>query len=154
MLELAKWIASVENPKYNFVFAAYSAHEAGLFGSAHFSQSAYCDSLNIKAVINFDMVGRLDTASKTLRVSCNTADSLFIRFFESENDRQLHFRFDDSNIPHSDVKPFSEKNIPVLSITTGIHNDYHRISDTEEKINYTGIKTISDVILQLLLTLH
>lgn len=154
MLEVAKWIAAGGNRSYNFVFVAYSAHEAGLFGSAHFSQSAYCDSLKIKAVINFDMVGRLDTTSKTLRVSFNTADSIFTRFFENENDRQLHFRLDDSNIPFTDVKSFAEKKIPVLSITTGIHNDYHRISDTEDKINYPGMKIISRVILKFLNSLN
>jgi len=142
MIELANWLSSGHALKYNFVFAAYSAHEAGLFGSGYFSQSKLCKALKIRTVINFDMVGRLDTASKVLRISGAATDSIFYRLFHSADNKHLHFRFDDENIPDSDLKPFGKKNIPVLNITTGTHDDYHRLSDTENKINYNGMSQI------------
>lgn len=175
MIELAKWIDLVSNPppphrpltpspmekgsgiiflardfKYNFLFAAYSAHEAGLFGSAYFAKSKLCNSLKIRAVINFDMVGRLDSTSKTLRISGAETDPVFHTLFHQQQDSVFHFRFDDENILLSDLNPFAEKGIPVLNITTGIHDDYHRISDVESKINYEGMNSIFRLIKKIL----
>ena len=45
---------------------------------------------------------------------------------------------------------FYIKNIPVLHFFTGPHNDYHKPSDDADKINYKGIKTIVDVIIQII----
>lgn len=150
MIELAKWIAVQKNWKYNFVFAAYSAHEAGLYGSGHFAKSKLCDSLKIRAAINFDMVGRLDKLSKTLRVSGSKTDPGFLRTLQSLDKQPLHFRFDDANIPISDLKPFAEKGIPILNFTTGVHDDYHRISDVESKINYRGMEDIYQLLQKIL----
>lgn len=136
--------------KYNFLFAAYSAHEAGLFGSAYFAKSELCNSLKIRAVINLDMVGRLDSTSKTLRISGSETDPIFYTLFHQQPDSILHFRFDDENILLSDLNPFAEKGIPVLNITTGIHDDYHRISDLESKINYEGMNSIFRFIKKIL----
>lgn len=150
MIELAKWVSAQKNWEYNFVFGAYSAHEAGLYGSSHFAKSKLCDSLKIRAVINFDMVGRLDTLSKTVRVSGAATDSSFHRILLDLNDHPLHFRFDDSNIPNSDLKPFAQKELPVLNFTTGVHDDYHRVSDVESKINYSGMREIYQLLQKIL----
>lgn len=96
------------------------------------------------------MVGRLDSISKTLRISGAETDSAFHTFFQQQQDSVFHFRFDDENILLSDLKPFAQRGIPVLNITTGIHDDYHRISDTENKINYTGMKSIFKMVEDLL----
>jgi|ERR1043165_739030 aminopeptidase-like protein len=149
MIELAKVIGKNKRPRYNFVFAAYSAHEAGLFGSEYFSKNSLCRRLKLRAVINLDMIGRLDTVSKTLRVGGAQTDSLFSNFF-SRTIATIHYRFDDSNINLGDLKPFAEKGIAVLHFTTGIHDDYHRMSDIEEKINYTGMKEIFRLIEKML----
>ena len=136
--------------KYNFVFVAYSAHEAGLFGSDYFSKSDLCKGLKIRAAINFDMLGRLDSTAKIIRVSGAGTDSAFYRLFRIESGIPLYFRFDDENIAESDLKPFALKNISVLNLTTGIHEDYHRISDTEDKINYNGMRQIYQLIEKVL----
>lgn len=143
VIELAKLLGdNMSKGQYNFLFAAYSAHEAGLFGSDYFSKSKICEPLKIRAVINFDMVGRLNTLSKTLHISGAETDPVFHTFFQQYQDSVFHFRFDDTNIRLSDLKPFAQKGIPVLNVTTGVHDDYHRISDTENKINYSGMKSI------------
>ena len=153
MVELAKWISKTAGWKYNFVFAAYSAHEAGLYGSAYFAKSNLSRSLKIRSVINLDMVGRLDPVSKTIRISGAETDSVFHAYFQDHQDSLLHFLYDDSNILLSDLKPFSEKGVPVLNITTGIHDDYHRIGDVESKINYPGMKNVFNALQGLLLKL-
>lgn len=167
MIELSKWIDLVQNSsplhppltptpmdkasgiiflardfKYNFLFAAYSAHEAGLLGSAYFAKSKLCNSLKICAVINFDMLGRLDSTSKSLRISGAETAPKFHTLFHQQQDSIFYFRFDDENILLSDLNPFAAKGIPVLNFTTGIHDDYHRISDVESKINYEGMNSI------------
>jgi Zn-dependent M28 family amino/carboxypeptidase len=150
MLELAKWIYANKGWKYNFVFVAYSGHEAGLYGSDYFSKTDICKRLKKRAVINFDMEGRLDSATKVLRVSGAGTDSVFYRVFHSLDGQPLHFNYDDENIPHSDLKPFIAENVPLLNLTTGTHDDYHRITDTEDKINYPGMQQIFLLMQQML----
>ncbi len=142
MIELAKAISKKNGWKYNVVFAGFSAHEAGLFGSHYFSKSNICSSLKIRAVINFDMVGRLNIDYPLVRISGADTDTMFSNYFKTDTARDIHFRFDNSNISLSDLKPFAAMQIPVLNFTTGIHADYHKKSDTEDKINYEGMKII------------
>ncbi|MBK9461411.1 MAG: M28 family peptidase [Sphingobacteriales bacterium] len=66
-------------------------------------------------------------------------------YFKSLTDNTIHFRYDDANITESDLRPFAEKKIPVLNCTTGIHSDYHKMSDTENKINYQGMEMIFEL---------
>lgn len=153
MIELSKWLGKQKRQRYNYLFAAYSAHEPGLYGSANFAKSDMFKALRVKAVINFDMVGRLDTTNKILKISGTKTDSLFTAFFKKE-DMRFNYRFNDANIPVSDVKPFAEMNIPMLHFTTGLHADYHRISDTEEKINYEGMNQIFGLLQNLLVTIN
>ena len=150
MLELARYLASGHRLKYNFVFAAYSAHEAGLLGSAYFAQSTFCQKLKIRAIINMDMVGRLDTTAKVLRISGFDTDSAFARFFNAHDDNPIHFRYDDANLADSDLKPFKDGHIALLNLTTGTHTDYHRSTDTEDKINYPGMLQVYTLLQQLL----
>jgi len=142
IIELAKTISKKSKWKYNFLFIGFSAHEAGLFGSDYFSKSTLCNSLKIRAVINFDMVGRLNKTLPIVRISGRNTDNDFSIFFKSAVIQNLHFRYDDSNISQSDLKSFTEKKIPVLNVTTGTHDDYHKMSDTEDKINYDGMNDI------------
>ncbi|MBK7808978.1 MAG: M28 family peptidase [Saprospiraceae bacterium] len=150
MLELMYGIAHTQKWRYNFVFVGYSAHEAGLFGSDFFSRSNFCSNLKIRAVINFDMVGRLNQVNPTVRVSGAETDNKILNYFNSLSEGDVNFRFDDSNILISDLKSFAEMSIPVLNLTTGIHSDYHKMSDTEDKINYEGMDIIFKFSMQML----
>lgn len=142
MIELAKGISETKNWNYNFVFAGFSAHEAGLFGSEYFNKSTLCSSLKIRAVINFDMIGRMDKSNPVIRISGAKTDETFSNYFNSLTGQTIYIRYDDSNITESDLRFFAEKTIPVLNFTTGIHHDYHKMGDTENKINYLGMEMI------------
>jgi Zn-dependent M28 family amino/carboxypeptidase len=150
MIELAKAFSKNNRWKYNIVFAGFSAHEAGLFGSDYFSKSNLGSSLKIRAVINFDMVGRLNADYPVVRISGADTDAMFSNYFKTDTARDIHFRFDDSNISLSDLKPFAAAHIPVLNYTTGLQADYHKKSDTEDKINYNGMKAIFSEVQSLL----
>lgn len=153
MIELAdslKHYLQKDSLQYNYLFAAWSAHEAGLFGSSFFTQSPTFDSLKIRAVINLDMVGRLNRVSPILRISGALTNQRIANIFSTIHNGNVTFRYDDENILKSDLLHFAHKQITVVGITTGIHDDYHRISDTEDKINYEGMSIIQQIILSAL----
>jgi hypothetical protein len=142
VMELTRFLASQKDLPFNVIAFFSSAHEEGLFGSQYFVKTSVTDSLYIALVINFDMVGRLDTSGKTLRVGSFLADSAVMNFFKAHDTDTLHFRFDDSNIEFSDLKYFQPLQVPLLHFTTGTHQDYHRASDVVAKINFEGMNTI------------
>jgi len=153
VLELAASFKADALP-FNLVLLFPSAHEVGLFGSQAYSELFLNDTGHLHAVLNFDMVGRLDRFSQTIRVGGASQDSIFKTVAEMEDDRNgLVFRYDDSNIEDSDLRHFVGRSERVLHFTTGVHQDYHRRSDTEEKINYDGMQQIFELVRRYLLSL-
>ncbi len=132
--------------KNSLIFVAFGAHEEGLFGSEKF----VCDFENVLKytclVINMDMIGRLDTLSNIIRISTNDIKKIksYISLPEKPN------LLIDSSLVHTDAYSFALKQIPCFSITTGKHDDYHKPTDLENKINYTGMKQIIEIIIQLI----
>src|ERR1041384_641 len=145
LLELARRLAKLPvKPDRTIVFAAFSGEELGLYGSRHFIE--HTDSISaIDAMINLDMVGRLRDNRVTVfgaRSGENLSD-LVLR-----NARALGLDITDSNdIGRSDHMSFYSKKIPVLHFFTGTHEDYHRATDTWEKLNIEGMAKISDLVL-------
>jgi len=120
----------------------FSGHEDGLFGSQYWVKR---NIDNIIFVFNFDMVGRMDTTTNLLTIRHYQNDTLLPLIFvdkQSLNDKygiEIKFREDSNLIYHSDAGAFVEKKIPAYTISTGIHEDYHKISDTADKLNYYGM---------------
>lgn len=148
VIELGNWYMNLTEAKYKPVLLFTSAHEVGLFGSENFVKSLNLDSMKIKAVFNFDMVGRLDVASQVLSISDNTLE---MNSFESISSN-LNISEGD-NLYNSDLRHFMSFPFHLMSVTTGIHNDYHRISDTPDKINYSGMQEIFEFMKQVILKL-
>jgi aminopeptidase-like protein len=150
LLGFAKKFKNWENKKYNYLFVSYSAHEIGLFGSAAFSKFAKENFKPIALALNFDMVGRLDNDRKVFNIYGIQTLS------EGQNQKMNLVPFDGNlmtnfsdKIYECDLKTFAENGIPSLSFTTGIHSDYHKITDDEEFINYNGMVQIEKYILDL-----
>lgn len=125
----------------------FSGHEEGLFGSKYWADNN-TEFLNIDFVLNFDMIGKMDTNTNILTIRHNCNDTLFSTIFPNYKNKfnnnciNLKFREDEKLINNSDAGVFVVKNIPAYTISTGIHEDYHKISDTAEKINYNGMYRI------------
>ncbi len=150
LLGLVKTYPQWKNTNYNYVFVAYSAHEIGLFGSENFSKTAVKKYKKISLVINFDMVGRMNPELKWLKLYGTSTLKNKKSFFDIEK-FGLHYRFEnDIMLSQLDTKSFVEKQIPCLSISTGIHDDYHKMSDDEVKINYQGILLIQQLLEEFL----
>jgi hypothetical protein len=148
VMEIGKWFAQIENPSFRIVLLFTSGHEDGLFGSENFVKSNNIEAMKIKAIFNFDMVGRLDVSSKSLSISDNQNA---IAYYESIPST-FHLMKEDI-ILNSDLKHFVDFPIHLVNITTGVHDDYHRITDTPDKINYNGMNDIYEYMKKVILNL-
>ncbi len=139
LLELARWAVNNESLKYNYIFAAFSAEEKGLFGSKAFCTRTWVNKDNILYMLNMDMVGRLGCQGDTVS-ALGVASS---PVWEQQIDKLEHPDFSIKKIngapPFSDHAPFLKKGIPVIYFTTGLHPDYHTPKDDTELINFAGM---------------
>jgi hypothetical protein len=145
LLDLARRLAQLPiKPPRAVVFVAFSGEELGLYGSRHFvDRSPWTAST--KAMINLDMVGRLRGNRLTVfgarsgqrwsAIVTGAAAQLGLNVAESDD------------IGRSDHLSFYNKKIPVLHFFTGIHEDYHRASDTWKKLDLEGMAKVSDLVM-------
>lgn len=148
MLDLVRLLPPTK-AKCNYLFVAFSGHELGLFGSKYFSEHLSSKYKKIAITINLDMVGRMD-GEGTLYYDCtpdqeNRMDTLVnitsdLKIKKSTSDR----------INILDSKWFAEKNIPGITFTTGMHSDYHKISDDVQYINFAGMLKVEKFIISYL----
>src|SRR6266550_662705 len=141
VIELAEAFASArERPKRSLVFMTVSGEERGLWGSAYFADHPTVPLADVIADLNIDMVGRnsKDTVAVIGREHSNlgaTLDSVAAAHRELNikpvgdlwPQEGLFFRSDHYN--------FAKKGVPILFFTTGLHPDYHQVTDSPEKIN-------------------
>ncbi|MBS1952447.1 MAG: M20/M25/M40 family metallo-hydrolase [Cytophagales bacterium] len=150
LIELARYFQkNKKKEKYNFLFISFSGEELGLFGSKYFTEHPTIDLQKVNYMINLDMVGRLDPATKALAVSGTGTSNVW----ETELKKittELKIKTDSAGIGPSDHSSFYLKNIPVLHFFTGAHSDYHKPSDDWQKINYSGEKRVLELIIKLI----
>jgi len=131
----------------DIVFAAWSGEELGLLGASHFAEvtaeRAGAEDLGevVAAYINLDMVGRLD---ERLIVSGLGSSEVWAREVERRNAVVgLPIRTSQDTYMPTDATAFYTAGVPILSLFTGAHDDYHRPSDTADKLNYDGLADIA-----------
>ena len=131
VIELQKYFSKVNLP-FNILFVAYTGHEIGTKGSEYLAKHWKKKWGNCIAVINFDMIGRLEDSSSSLFVSSNNPD-----FFQlaSSNMRLVFDEGERLNL--LDTRHFVH--LPCITFSTGIHSDYHKVSDDEDAIIYAGM---------------
>lgn len=151
LMEIARTLASDNStPRRSLVFIAFTAEEKGLLGSKHYVRNPRWPLEQTVAMINMDMVGRLEANQLTV-FGTGTATQ-----FDSMIDRlnqATEFVLDKkaAGFGPSDHASFYEVDIPVLHFFTGLHNDYHRPSDDFEKINLDGMARIEQLIARVVL---
>ncbi len=146
LMEIAQRLAANKSSlKRSVLFMAFGAEEMGLLGSQFFNGSPLVDLKQIKAMINLDMIGRLDPEAKGIMVAgTGTAvemDSLLLQY---EKNSSLSFSHSPEGYGASDHASFYASGVPVLFFSTGAHPDYHTPFDDTHKINFEGEKEISD----------
>jgi peptidase M28-like protein/PDZ domain-containing protein/PA domain-containing protein len=145
LLDLARRLSQLPTkPARTIVFIAFSGEELGLYGSRYFVEHA--DSLpSIKAMINLDMVGRLRENHLTV-FGAGSGENLSQLVADAAHQVGLSFNESD-DVGRSDHMSFYSKKIPVLHFFTGNHVDYHRATDTWEKLNIEGMAKVSDLVM-------
>ncbi|MCC7454544.1 MAG: M28 family peptidase [Crocinitomix sp.] len=138
LLSLAKSVANL-NAQFNYMFVGYGAHEVGLFGSEYFARNLPKKLKNIHLALNFDMIGRLTSNQSLYYDNNDTLQNPFakisapkLKLVDSTSDR----------INLLDSKWLAQNGIPSVTISTGKHIDYHKITDDIEYINFEGLALI------------
>ena len=151
MLELARLSSkNRQSLKRSILFMAFAGEELGLLGSSYFvNQKTNIPLRNVAAMINLDMIGRV--ANDRLFVGGVGTSPNFKPWLEEFNKSAgLKLDYSDSGFGASDHTSFNAKKIPVLFIFSGLHGDYHKPSDTYDKINAGGaVKVLSLVYLMM-----
>ncbi|HEY3389919.1 MAG TPA: M20/M25/M40 family metallo-hydrolase, partial [Prolixibacteraceae bacterium] len=151
IIELAQKLAATpESHKRSIVVIAFAGEEEGLLGSKQFVNNPEIDLAKVNAMVNLDMVGRLNENSLVQVGGVGTADSLRKIIYASCDTTILKLALSDEGYGPSDHASFYGKDIPVLFITSGAHLDYHTPSDTWDKINYEGMVKISDMAFRII----
>ena len=135
---------STQPSRRHVVLALWSAEEIGLIGSNAFTATPPVPLNQIAAYLNFDMVGRMQD-NKLIAQAVGTSP-VWTRLLERVN---VAAGFDlvvqaDPYQP-TDVATFNQASVASLSFSTGSHADYHKPSDTADKINYEDLDRIVDM---------
>ncbi|MDP2174905.1 MAG: M20/M25/M40 family metallo-hydrolase [Bacteroidota bacterium] len=153
MMQLMRKIKKTRKfKKANYLFIAFSGEEQGLLGSNYFVNHPTIDLKSIKYMLNFDMVGRLDSNKKTLMIyGVGTSPDWKKGLDKSKTDTTiLKVKTSESGTGSSDHTSFYYNKIPVLHYFTGQHSDYHKPSDDEHLINYEGMYLCYNHVLTLM----
>ena len=144
---------STQPRRRHVILALWSAEEIGLVGSNAFVTTPPVPIEQLSAYFNFDMVGRMQ--DNKLIVQATGTSPVWTRLLERAN---VAAGFDlvvqpDPYQP-TDVATFNLASVPSLAFTTGAHVDYHKPSDTSDKINYEDLDRIVDLAVSLARTIE
>ncbi|MFY0629522.1 MAG: M28 family peptidase [Flavobacteriaceae bacterium] len=165
MLEIAEAFKTAADkghgPKRSIIFLHVTGEEKGLLGSRYYTDYEPLVPLaNTVANLNIDMIGRIDPKREGDRnyVYLIGSDKLSKDLHDlSEKVNKeftnvvLDYKYNDENDPNrfyyrSDHYNFAKNNIPIIFYFNGTHDDYHRISDTPDKINYDLLENRSRLV--------
>ncbi|MBL7846157.1 MAG: M28 family peptidase [Cyclobacteriaceae bacterium] len=150
----AKAKAEGKGPRRTVIFMTVSGEEKGLWGSAYYATHPTVNTEKITANLNIDMVGRIDIDRKApdslnyvYVVGDDKISSESKTLVQAANSKYLHlgldYKFNDPKDPQriyyrSDHYNFAKVGVPIIFYTDGVTKpDYHRPTDTPDKINYT-----------------
>lgn len=152
VIELARlFTAQNPKPKRTIVFMAFGGEEEGLLGSKYYVNHPLLPLANTVAMINMDMIGRMK--DRRLVIGGVGTAKEWRDIMAADTEKSFQLTLDEDGFGPSDHSSFYAKQIPVLFFWTGTHNDYHKPSDTFEKINYDDealiLKMVARIVNQL-----
>jgi hypothetical protein len=141
VIELAKAFSRPgARPKRSIIFLTVSGEEKGLWGSDHFSAHPPVPISDIVADINIDMIGRnwpdtivaigkehSDLGATLNRVNAAHRELGMTAIDDRWPEERFYFRSDHYN--------FARRGVPILFFFNGVHQDYHEVTDSPDKIN-------------------
>ena len=157
LLEIAQAFKQAEKkgngPKRSLLFLHVTGEEHGLHGSRFYSENPLFPLENTVADINIDMIGRRDTIHPNTNnyvyvIGSDRLSSELHTLNEVANAKytklELDYKYNDRNDPEriyfrSDHYNFAKNGIPSIFFFNGVHADYHKASDTPDKIEYDAL---------------
>jgi hypothetical protein len=135
VIELARYFASRPKPRRGIVFMTFAGEELGLLGSSYYVHHPELPLAKVVAMINMDMIGRLRDGK--IYIGGVGTGSTLKKDLDSVvgNYPALRPDFSETGFGSSDHFSFTSSQVPVLFFFSGLHADYHKPSDTADKID-------------------
>jgi hypothetical protein len=146
VLELARRLAPMKGKLHRgILFMNFAGEELGLLGSAHWVQEPTRPLEKAVAMLNMDMIGRIKD-DKVYIGGVGTGSTFKSVLEEAQKKDPFNIEVSPGGYSSSDHTSFVPKKIPVLFFFSGLHSDYHKPSDTWEKINAASAVRLLDLV--------
>jgi hypothetical protein len=146
VIELARWFSKQPKQKRGILFLSFAGEEMGLLGSEWYVEHPEKPLGNAVAMINLDMIGRLRDG-KLYIGGVGSGEGLRAMLDSTTPKYHLNMDYSDtSGYGSSDHTSFTTKQVPVLFFFSGLHSDYHKPSDTWDKIDAPGAVKVLQVV--------
>jgi Zn-dependent M28 family amino/carboxypeptidase len=149
-LELARWAAGQPKLKRGLLILNFAGEEIGLLGSSYWVEHPSLPLEKCVAMLNMDMIGRMKENSAVVGGvgSGSTFKAMMDRAAAKYQSLKLEYS-EQPGVGGSDHMSFAAKRVPNLFFFTGLHMDYHRPTDTADKINADGAVALLSVVADL-----
>jgi aminopeptidase YwaD len=154
VIELARWATRQPKPKRGILFLTFAGEELGLLGSEWFVNHPTYPLEKAVAMINMDMIGRIREGK--IYLSGSGTGSTFPKLLEDvkpPTPLQIDLA-EKAGYGSSDHTSFTTKGVPVLFFFSGLHADYHKTTDTADKIDSADAVKLLDYIASLITRLE
>lgn len=146
LLELARVLSPLKGQlERGILFASFAGEELGLLGSAAWIKDPTKPLDKAVAMLNMDMIGRIKD-NKAYVGGVGTGSDFQKVLDDARGDAPLKFEISQGGYSSSDHTSFVMKRIPVLFFFSGLHSDYHKPSDTWDKINSGSAAILVNVV--------
>ena len=146
VLELARLLAPERGKlKRSILFMDFAGEELGLLGSAEWVKEPTRPLAKAVAMINMDMIGRIKD-DKVYIGGVGTGSTFKTVLDQAQKEAPFKIEYSAGGYSSSDHTSFVTKKIPVLFFFSGLHSDYHKPSDTWDKINGASAARLLDMV--------
>jgi Peptidase family M28/PDZ domain/PA domain len=155
VLELARMFAPMQGQlERGILFASFSGEELGLLGSAEWVKEPTLPLDKCAAMLNMDMIGRIkDNKVYIGGVGTGSTFKAILEQAQKQSHSDFKIEYSAGGYSASDHTSFVAKKIPVLFFFSGLHSDYHKPSDTWDKINAPAAAQLLDMVSDVALPL-
>ena len=160
-MALARAFALGPKPRRSLLFVWHSGEEAGLYGSKYYADYPAVPLNRLSAMLNIDMIGRNrcdDPAQQNTvyLVGSERISTELHNLNEEANDAlpapmSLNYELNDPADPESiytrsDHHSYASRGIPIIFYTTGLHRDYHYVTDEVSKIDFAKLTRVTELV--------
>lgn len=171
LLACAETFAKGDRPKRSLLFVWHAGEEKGLWGSKYFVAQPTVPLSSIVTLLNMDMIGRskpdtgegssnenLSSNNEVFAIGANMMSSTLGNLVEETNasllKMKLNYKFDDPNDPlklfyRSDHYNYAKYGVPIVFYFDGVHEDYHKVTDEVEKIDFNKYLKVTKTVYAL-----